>query len=68
MGDQPGPYVKDLENLIQSSTCGKVAAYIHESMQGMAGAVEFMPGYLSGAYEATRAAGGLCIADEVGFE
>ncbi|MEU5849928.1 aminotransferase class III-fold pyridoxal phosphate-dependent enzyme [Saccharopolyspora shandongensis] len=41
------------------------AAFIHESIPGCAGQIELADGYLEAAYAATRAAGGLCIADEV---
>ncbi|HXC35544.1 MAG TPA: aminotransferase class III-fold pyridoxal phosphate-dependent enzyme, partial [Candidatus Acidoferrales bacterium] len=42
-----------------------IAAFIAESIQGVGGFVEFPGGYLKHAYEYARAAGGLCIADEV---
>ncbi|GAX83047.1 hypothetical protein CEUSTIGMA_g10473.t1 [Chlamydomonas eustigma] len=41
------------------------AAFIAEPLSGNAGGVELPPGYLSQAYAAVRAAGGVCIADEV---
>lgn len=41
------------------------AAFIAEPLFGNAGGVELPPGYLAAAYEAVRAHGGLCIADEV---
>ena len=61
-----GPkYAADLQNLIEFGTPGKVAAFIAESIQGVGGAVVFPDGYLKAAYDHVRAAGGLCIADEV---
>ncbi len=61
-----GPkYAADLKNLIEFGTPGRVAAFIAESVQGVGGAVVFPDGYLKAAYEHVRAAGGLCIADEV---
>jgi alanine-glyoxylate transaminase/(R)-3-amino-2-methylpropionate-pyruvate transaminase len=66
--DDPGAGVKyaaDLKNLIEFGTPGKVAAFIAESIQGVGGAVVYPDGYLKAAYEHVRAAGGLCIADEV---
>ena len=61
-----GPkYAADVKNLIEFGTPGKVAAFIAESIQGVGGAVVFPDGYLKAAYEHARAAGGLCIADEV---
>jgi len=58
-------YAADVKNLIDFGTPGKVAAFIAESIQGVGGAVVFPDGYLKAAYEHVRAAGGLCIADEV---
>jgi alanine-glyoxylate transaminase/(R)-3-amino-2-methylpropionate-pyruvate transaminase len=63
---QAGPkYAADVQNLIEFGTPGKVAAFIAESIQGVGGAVVFPDGYLKAAYGHVRAAGGLCIADEV---
>ena len=58
-------YAADVKNLIEFGTPGKVAAFIAESIQGVGGAVVFPNGYLKAAYAHVRAAGGLCIADEV---
>ena len=58
-------YAADVQNLIEYGTPGKVAAFIAESIQGVGGAVVFPDGYLKAAYAHVRAAGGLCIADEV---
>jgi alanine-glyoxylate transaminase/(R)-3-amino-2-methylpropionate-pyruvate transaminase len=58
-------YADDVKNVIQYGTSGKVAAFIAESIQGVGGAVVFPDGYLQQTYAHARAAGGLCIADEV---
>jgi alanine-glyoxylate transaminase/(R)-3-amino-2-methylpropionate-pyruvate transaminase len=58
-------YADDVQNLIHFGTSGKIAAFFAESIQGVGGAVVFPQGYLKRAYEFTRAAGGLCVADEV---
>jgi alanine-glyoxylate transaminase/(R)-3-amino-2-methylpropionate-pyruvate transaminase len=58
-------YADDVKDLINYATPGKVAAFFAESIQGVGGFVEFPQGYLKHAYEHVRAAGGLCIADEV---
>jgi 4-aminobutyrate aminotransferase-like enzyme/Ser/Thr protein kinase RdoA (MazF antagonist) len=42
-----------------------LAAYIAESWPSVAGQLELPSGYLPAVYQAVRAAGGLCIADEV---
>ena len=58
-------YANDVKDIIDTSTPGKVAAFIAESIQGVGGFVEFPKGYLKQTYEYVRAAGGVCIADEV---
>jgi 4-aminobutyrate aminotransferase-like enzyme len=42
-----------------------VAAFLAETLPSVAGQIVFPPGYLAEAYRHVRAAGGLCIADEV---
>jgi len=58
-------YAADIQNLIEHATPGQVAAFFAESIQGVGGTVVFPDGYLKAAYAITRAAGGVCIADEV---
>ena len=58
-------YAEDVRSLIQFGTSGKIAGFIAESIQGVGGTVVFPDGYLAHAYGHVRAAGGLCIADEV---
>ena len=58
-------YADDVKQVIDFTTPGKVAAFIAESIQGVGGFVEFPPSYLKHTYEYVRAAGGVCIADEV---
>lgn len=58
-------YGDDVQNLIQFGTSGRVAAFFAESIQGVGGAVVFPDNYLKTAYAHVRAAGGLCVADEV---
>ena len=60
-------YVEDVKKVVANiqSQGLKPGTFICESIQGVAGQV-FMPqGYLKGAYQAIRDAGGVCIADEV---
>lgn len=59
------PYLDEIERVIQTATTGKVAGILVESVQGYGGIIEMPPGYMSGAAERIRAAGGLYIADEV---
>lgn len=63
--DAGSKYAADVAETIQFATSGKIAAFIAESIQGVGGSVVFPDGYLKHAYEHARAAGGLCIADEV---
>jgi alanine-glyoxylate transaminase / (R)-3-amino-2-methylpropionate-pyruvate transaminase len=58
-------YANDVKEVIDYATPGKVAGFIAESIQGVGGFVEFPKGYLKQTYEYVRAAGGICIADEV---
>jgi alanine-glyoxylate transaminase/(R)-3-amino-2-methylpropionate-pyruvate transaminase len=58
-------YADDVKTVIDYATPGKVAGFIAESIQGVGGFVEFPQGYLRQTYEYVRAAGGVCIADEV---
>jgi alanine-glyoxylate transaminase / (R)-3-amino-2-methylpropionate-pyruvate transaminase len=58
-------FALDVKQLIDFATPGRVAGFIAESIQGVGGCVVFPDGYLQGAYEHVRAAGGVCIADEV---
>jgi alanine-glyoxylate transaminase/(R)-3-amino-2-methylpropionate-pyruvate transaminase len=58
-------YADDVKSLIDFGTTGQVAAFIAESIQGVGGCVVFPDGYLKHVYEHIRAAGGVCIADEV---
>ncbi len=58
-------YADDVKQVIDYTTPGKVAGFIAESIQGVGGFVVFPDGYLQHAYAHVRAAGGVCIADEV---
>ena len=58
-------YAADVKQVIDFATSGQVAGFIAESIQGVGGVVVFPDGYLKHAYEHVRAAGGVCIADEV---
>jgi alanine-glyoxylate transaminase/(R)-3-amino-2-methylpropionate-pyruvate transaminase len=58
-------YAADVKNLIDHATSGQIAGFIAESIQGVGGCIVFPDDYLRHAYEYVRAAGGVCIADEV---
>lgn len=58
-------YAADVQNLIEYATPGRVAAFVAETIQGVGGVVMLPDGYLPDVYGSVRAAGGVCIADEV---
>jgi len=58
-------YAGDVQSLVQFGSSGRIAGFISESIQGVGGAVVLPPGYLQHTYAHVRAAGGVCIADEV---
>lgn len=62
-GDYLADLAADLDRLQDEGR--EVAAFLCESILGNAGGVVLPDGYLAGAYAQIRAAGGLCIADEV---
>jgi alanine-glyoxylate transaminase / (R)-3-amino-2-methylpropionate-pyruvate transaminase len=58
-------YAGEIGEVIRYSTPGRIAGFFAESIQGVGGVVVFPDNYLKEAYATVRAAGGLCIADEV---
>ncbi len=64
-GDDTQRYLDDLDCTIASATSGKLAGIIIEPVQGYGGIVPMPDGYIKGAFERVRAAGGVCVADEV---
>jgi alanine-glyoxylate transaminase/(R)-3-amino-2-methylpropionate-pyruvate transaminase len=63
--DAARKYSDDVKSVIDYATPGKVAGFIAESIQGVGGTIVVPDGYLAQAYAHVRAAGGVCIADEV---
>ena len=59
------PYLDEIDRVIATATPGQIAGMLIESVQGYGGVIEMPPGYMSGAAERVRAAGGVYIADEV---
>lgn len=57
-------YADDVRRIIGEVNAG-VAAFICETLLGVGGQIPLPPGYLDNVYKHVRAAGGLCIADEV---
>ncbi|WP_048323494.1 aspartate aminotransferase family protein, partial [Crocosphaera watsonii] len=58
-------YANDVKNLIEQATCGNIAAFIAESIQGVGGTVVYPDGYLKKVWDYVHQANGLFIADEV---
>jgi 4-aminobutyrate aminotransferase-like enzyme/Ser/Thr protein kinase RdoA (MazF antagonist) len=60
-------YAQHVAEILQNAHAQSrgVAAYIAETLPSVAGQIVFPPGYLAEAYKHVRAAGGVCIADEV---
>jgi 4-aminobutyrate aminotransferase-like enzyme/Ser/Thr protein kinase RdoA (MazF antagonist) len=60
-------YAADVQRIIEGlKSNGKApAAFICETLLGVGGQIPLPPGYLSEVYKHVRAAGGVCIADEV---
>jgi alanine-glyoxylate transaminase/(R)-3-amino-2-methylpropionate-pyruvate transaminase len=56
---------RDVAQLIDYETSGKIAAFIAEPIQGVGGLIVPPPEYFKIIYEIIRAHGGLCISDEV---
>lgn len=55
----------DIENVIQTTTTGEIAAFMAETILGVGGFIVPPPGYFERAVEITRKYGGLFICDEV---
>ncbi len=58
-------FARDLEEVIATTTSGKPAALLAETIQGVGGYIVPPPGYFQRISEIIRAAGGLFISDEV---
>lgn len=54
-----------IESMIRHETCGRVAAFVAEPIQGVGGVIVPPPEYFQVAYEIVRRYGGVCVADEV---
>lgn len=68
-GKHSGPdaariYAEDVRDKAHE-TVGKLAGFFSEAILGCGGQITLPDGYLKQAYEHVRAAGGVCIADEV---
>jgi len=64
-GESVQPYLDEIDRTISAATTGRLAGMIIEPVQGYGGIVPMPPGYIAGAFERVRAAGGLGIIDEV---
>ncbi len=59
------PYLDDLDQTLACTTSGRLAGMLIEPVQGYGGIVEMPDGYINGAAQRVRAAGGLLVLDEV---
>lgn len=64
-GESLQPYLDDIDRVLATATSGRLAGLILEPVQGYGGIVPLIDGYLPRAFERVRAAGGVCIVDEV---
>lgn len=64
-GTDTQSYLDEIDRVIAYTTSGALAGMIIEPVQGYGGIVMMPDGYMKGAFERVRAAGGLCIVDEV---
>src|ERR1700741_181567 len=64
LGKKYAAYVAEILEKLKREGRG-IAAYIAETLPSVAGQIVFPPNYLAEAYKLVRAAGGVCIADEV---
>jgi alanine-glyoxylate transaminase / (R)-3-amino-2-methylpropionate-pyruvate transaminase len=64
-GSNVQSYLNDLDRAIETATPGKLAGMILEPVQGYGGIVSIPDDYIRGAFERVRAAGGICVVDEV---
>ncbi|KAJ1381260.1 Pyridoxal phosphate-dependent transferase, major domain [Sesbania bispinosa] len=64
-GSDGAKYANDVQDVIDYGTCGHVAGFIAEAIQGVGGVIDLAPGYLPAVYNIIKKAGGLFIADEV---
>ncbi|CAN5248901.1 aspartate aminotransferase family protein [soil metagenome] len=56
---------QDIEEIIQTTTTGEIAAFMAEPILGVGGFIVPPPEYFQIAYDIARNHGGLCISDEV---
>ncbi|CAN5819143.1 aspartate aminotransferase family protein [soil metagenome] len=56
---------QDIEEIIQTTTTGEIAAFMAEPILGVGGFIVPPPEYFQIAYDIARRHGGVCIADEV---
>ena len=65
--DLSAKYAAHVAGILANLTANRsgAAAFIAETMPSVGGQIVFPPGYLAQVYSHVRAAGGLCIADEV---
>jgi len=66
--EQGEAYAADIDNCLarlEARTGSRAATFIAESISGVGGQIVYPDGYFDAVYKKIRAAGGICIADEV---
>lgn len=63
--DAAAKYAHDVGVVIDHLGPGRLCAFLAETCPSVAGQIMLPAGYLRGVYERVRAAGGVCVADEV---
>lgn len=64
-GQNVQAYLDEIDRTIHYATSGHLAGIMIEPIQGYGGILPMLPGYMEGAFERVRAAGGVCVVDEV---
>ncbi len=64
-GPETAPYLEEIDAAIKTQTSGQLAGMIVEPVMGYGGILAMPPGYIAGAAERVRTAGGLLVVDEV---
>lgn len=64
-GEDVGAYLDDLDRAVKTGTSGALAGMIIEPVLGYGGIIQIPDDYMRGAYERVKAAGGVCVVDEV---
>lgn len=65
MFSKPEDYYRECDDVLQSTSSGRIAAFIAEPVMGVGGIIPLPDGYMKNIFERVRRYNGLCISDEV---